>query len=133
MSTEEILSYKTIAVVGCSTNPEKPAHYVPKYLKEQGYGIIPINPFADEILGEKVCKSLGEVSDEIDVVLVFRPQEETPEIVRHAIDAGAKAVWLQEGIKNDEAAGLAEDAGLDFVMDRCMLKVHEGGQNEGNR
>ena len=124
MSEAKILSYNSIAVVGCSTNPEKPAHYVPKYLKEQGYHIIPVNPFADEILGEKVYKSLGEVSSEIDVVLVFRPQEETPEIVRHAIDVGAKAVWLQEGIKNDEAAGLAEDAGLEFVMDRCMLKVH---------
>lgn len=126
MNEEGILNYKTIAVVGCSTNPEKPANYVPKYLKEQGYRIIPINPFADEILGEKVYKSLEEVPDEIDVVLVFRPQEETPEIVRHAIDASAKAVWLQEGIKSDEAAGIAKDAGLLFVMDRCMLKVHSG-------
>lgn len=126
MSEEEILNYKTIAVVGCSTNPEKPAHYVPAYLKEQGYRIIPINPFADEILGEKVYKSLGEVPDEIDTVLVFRPGEEAAEIVKHAIDVGAKAVWMQEGIKNDDAAGLAKDAGLLVVMDRCMLKAHKG-------
>ena len=126
MSEAELLNYKTIAVVGCSTNPEKPSHYVPKYLKEQGYRIIPVNPFADEILGEKVFKSLDEVPGEIVVVLVFRPQEETPGIVKHATDAGAKAVWLQEGITNDEAAGLAKDAGIGFVMDRCMLKVHKG-------
>lgn len=126
MSEEEILNYKTIAVVGCSTNPEKPAQYVPAYLKEQGYRIIPINPFADEILGEKVYKSLGEVPDEIDTVLVFRPGEEAAEIVKHAIDVGAKAVWMQEGIKNDDAAGLAKDAGLLVVMDRCMLKAHKG-------
>ena len=126
MNEEESLDYKTIAVVGCSTNPEKPANYVPKYLHEQGYMIIPVTPFADEILGEKVYKSLAEVPDEIDVVLVFRPGEETPEVVKHAIDVGAKAVWLQEGIKSDEAAELAKDAGLQFVMDMCMLKVHQG-------
>lgn len=125
MELKILEKYKTVAVVGCSTNPEKPSHYVPKYLKEQGYRIIPINPFADEILDEKVFKSVEEVPEEIDVVLVFRPGEETPEIVEEAIDAGAKAVWLQEGIKNDEAAGIAKDAGLDFVMDKCMLKVHE--------
>lgn len=126
MTEEEILNFKTIAVVGCSTNPEKPAQYVPKYLQDQGYRIIPINPFADEILGEKVYKSLHEVPEEIGTVLVFRPSEETPEIVKHAIDVGAKAVWLQEGIKSDEAAELAQNAGLDIVMDRCMLKVHRG-------
>lgn len=126
MGEKEILNYKTLAVVGCSTNPEKPAQYVPKYLKDNGYKVIPINPFADEILGEKVYKSLGEVPDAIDTVLIFRPGEETPEIVKHAIDVGAKAVWLQEGIKSDEAAELAKGAGLEFVMDKCMLKVHRG-------
>jgi predicted CoA-binding protein len=126
MSEKEILNYKTIAVVGCSTNPEKPANYVPKYLQESGYRIIPVNPFAEEILGEKVYKSLEEVPDEIDTVLVFRPGEETPEVVKKAIGVGAKAIWLQEGIKSDEAAALAEGAGLLFVMDRCMLKVHKG-------
>jgi predicted CoA-binding protein len=126
---KEILdNYKTIAVIGCSTNPEKPAQYVPKYLTDQGYKIIPVNPFADEILGEKVYKSLDDVDGEIDVVLVFRPSDETPEIVKKEIEVGAKAVWMQEGIKNDEAAGLAKDAGLLVVMDRCMLKVHKGEQ-----
>ncbi len=126
MSEEEILNYKTIAVVGCSTNPEKAANYVPKYLQEQGYRIIPVNPFAEEILGEPVYKSLEEVPDEIDTVLVFRPGEETPGVVKKAIEVGAKAVWLQEGIKSDEAESLAGDGGLQFVMDRCMLKVHKG-------
>jgi predicted CoA-binding protein len=126
MAEEEILNYKTVAVVGCSTNPEKPAQYVPKYLMEHGYKIIPINPFADEILGEKVYKSLTEVPDEIDTVLVFRPSEEATEIVKHAIEKGAKAVWMQEGIKNEEAAELARNANLLVVMDRCMLKVHKG-------
>lgn len=126
MSEEEILNYKTIAVVGCSTNPEKPANYVPKYLQDQGYRIIPVNPFADEILGKKVYKSLAEVPDEIDTVLVFRPSDETPEVVKKAVEVGAKAVWLQEGIKSDEAADIAKSAGLLFVMDRCMLKVHQG-------
>jgi predicted CoA-binding protein len=127
MVEKEILEkYKTIAVVGCSTNPEKPANYVPGYLKEQGYRIIPVNPFADEILGERVYKSLEEVPDEIDTVLVFRPGKEAPDVVKKAVEVGARAVWLQEGIKSDEAAALAEDAGILFVMDRCMLKVHKG-------
>jgi predicted CoA-binding protein len=126
MSEKEILNYKTIAVVGCSTNPKKPANYVPGYLQEQGYRIIPVNPFAEEILEEKVYKSLEEVPDEIETVLVFRPGEETPGVVKKAIEVGAKAVWLQEDIKSDEAAALAKDAGLLFVMDRCMLKVHKG-------
>lgn len=127
MTEEEILNFKTIAVVGCSTNTEKPAQYVPRYLQDQGYRIIPINPFAKEILGEKVYESLSDVPDEIDTVLVFRPSEEATEIVKHTTDVGAKAVWMQEGIKNDEAASLAKDAGLLVVMDRCMLKVHKRG------
>lgn len=126
MSEKEILKYKTIAVVGCSTNPEKPPHYIPKYLKEQGYKIMPINPSADEILGEKAYPSLAEVPDEIDVVLIYRPGEETPEIVKHAIEKGAKAVWMPEGIKNEEAAKLAKDAGLLVVMDKCIKCTHEG-------
>jgi hypothetical protein len=126
MKEKEILEkYKTIAVVGCSTNPEKPAHYVPKYLKDHGYKIIPVNPFAEEILGEKVYPSLTEVPGKVDVVEVFRPSQETPGVVEQAIKKGAKAVWLQEGIVNDEAAELARGAGIEFVMDRCMMKEHE--------
>jgi hypothetical protein len=126
MKEKEILEkYKTIAVVGCSTNPEKPAHYVPKYLKDHGYKIIPVNPFAEEILGEKVYPSLTEVPGKVDVVEVFRPSQETPGVVEQAIKKGAKAVWLQEGIVSDEAAELARGAGIEFVMDRCMMKEHE--------
>jgi hypothetical protein len=125
MKEKEILEkYKTIAVIGCSTNPEKPAHYVPKYLKEHGYKIIPVNPFADEILGEKAYPSLLDVPEEVEVVEVFRPADETPGIVRQAIEKGAKAVWLQEGIVNEEASNLARDAGIEFVMDRCMMVEH---------
>ncbi|MEE9474355.1 MAG: bifunctional ornithine acetyltransferase/N-acetylglutamate synthase [Candidatus Hydrothermarchaeaceae archaeon] len=125
MIEHEILKYKTIAVVGCSTNPEKPPHHVPKYLKEQGYKIIPIHLSADEILGEKAYPSLIEVPGEIDVVLIFRPGEEATEIVKHAIEKGAKAVWMQEGIKNEEAAGLAKNAGLLVVMDKCIRCAHK--------
>jgi hypothetical protein len=122
---EEILKYKTIAVVGCSTDPKKPAHYIPKYLMEQGYKIIPVNPFAKEILGEKVHPSLLDIPDEVDVVLAFRPSTEAPTIVAHAIKKGARAVWLQEGIVSHRAEKMAKEAGIGFVMDKCMMKEHK--------
>lgn len=123
---KEILErYKSIAVVGCSTNPEKPAHYVPKYLQEKGYKIIPVNPFANDILGEKAYPSLIEVKDRFEIVEIFRPSEETPEIARQAVKKGAKVIWMQEGIKSEEAAKLAKKAGLEVIMDKCMLKEHK--------
>jgi hypothetical protein len=126
MAMKEILErYKSIAVVGCSTNPEKPAHYVPKYLQEKGYKIIPVNPFANEILGEKAYPSLLEVKDGFEIVQIFRPSEETPEIARQAVKKGAKVIWMQEGIKSEEAAKLARKAGLEVIMDKCMLKEHK--------
>lgn len=120
-----LLDADSIAVVGCSTTEGKAAHDVPKYLQEQGYQIIPINPFADEILGEQAYDSLAAVEETIDLVDVFRPSEETPAIVenvvsRHEAHGDAGAVWLQLGIKNDEAAAIAEEGGLDFVQDRCL-------------
>ena len=126
----DLLDADAIAVVGCSTTEGKAAHDVPKYLQAHGYRIVPINPFADEILGERAYDSLADVEEEIDLVDVFRPSEETPGIVedviaRHEDRGDAGAVWLQLGIENDDAAAMAAEAGLEFVQDRC-LKVEHG-------
>ena len=121
----EILSkYHVIAVVGCSRNEGKPSHDVPEYMQSAGYKIIPVNPSADTILGEKAYKSLLDITFPVDVVDVFRPSPETPEIARQAVQIKAKALWLQEGIFNDEAKKIAEDNGLLFIMNRCMMKEH---------
>ncbi len=121
----EILSnYKAIAVVGCSRNEGKPSHDVPEYLQSAGYKIIPVNPNADVILGEKSYKTLLDIKAPVDVVDVFRPSPEAPEIARQAVEIHAKALWLQEGIFNDEAKRIAEGNGLAFIMNRCMMKEH---------
>ncbi|MDI6655416.1 MAG: CoA-binding protein [Candidatus Hydrothermarchaeota archaeon] len=121
---EEILKMKKIAVIGLSKDQSTPSHYVPKYMKEKGYKIIPVNPTAEEILCERCCKSLSEVQESIDVVNIFRPSNEVLQIVKEAIAKKAKAVWMQEGIKNEEAAREARKHGLLVVMDRCMMKEH---------
>ena len=113
-------STQTIAVVGISANENKSAFAIPAGLQSAGFRIIPVNPRGGEILGEKVYASLADVPEPIDVVDVFRPSEEAPDIVRQAIAAGAKAVWLQKGLTSQEARGLAEDAGLDYVENLCM-------------
>ena len=115
---------KTIAVVGASSDPEKAAHSIPKYLQKQGFKIIPVSPKGGELLGEKVATSLAEIMEPVDVVDVFRPAEETPDIARQAADLGAKVLWLQAGITSDEAAEIAGAAGLQVVMDRCMGETH---------
>ena len=120
----EIFQLKRIAVVGMSRNPEKPAHYVPMYLKKRGYEIIPINPVAKEISGMKVYKSISEVPGEIDIVDVFRPSEETPDIVREAVKKKPKVIWLQEGIYHPEAVEIARDAGITIVWNRCMKREY---------
>jgi hypothetical protein len=121
----EILSkYHVIAVVGCSRNEGKPSHDVPEYMQSAGYKIIPVNPSADIILGEKAYKSLLDIKLPVDVVDVFRPSPETVEIAKQAVQIKAKALWLQEGIFNDEAKKIAEDNGLLFIMNRCMMKEH---------
>ncbi|MFB6221430.1 MAG: CoA-binding protein [Halolamina sp.] len=129
-SLRDLLDADTIAVVGCSTTEGKAAHDIPAYMQEHGYRIIPVNPFADETLGERAYDSLAAVEEDIDLVDVFRPSEETLDIVdevieRHETAGDAGAVWLQLGIANAEAAERAEAAGLDFVQDRC-LKVEHG-------
>ncbi len=115
---------KTIAVVGASEDPEKPGHSIPRYLQSQGYRIIPVNPKGGEILGEKVYGSLRDVPEPVDVVDVFRPADETPEIARDAAAIGADVLWLQTGIESDEAYGIATAAGLQVVMDTCMGATH---------
>jgi uncharacterized protein len=114
----------TIAVVGASGDPAKPAHRIPRYLKGQGYRVVPVNPRGGELLGEPVARSLAEVDGPVDVVEVFRPAAEAPRIAREAVGAGAKVLWLQLGIESEEAERLASAAGLTVVMDRCMGEAH---------
>jgi predicted CoA-binding protein len=115
---------KTIAVVGASAHPSKPAHQIPRYLQGQGYRILPVNPHGGELFGEPVARSLAEIDGPVDVVDVFRPAEEAPELARQAIAIGAKVLWLQLGIMSEEARRLAEAAGLTVVMNRCMGATH---------
>ena len=133
----ELLSVDTIAVVGCSTTPGKAAHDVPRYLQSQGYRILPVNPFADEILGEPTVDSLSAVSEEVDLVEVFRPSDEVPGIVAELLErretrGDAGILWLQLGIRHDDAARRAEEAGVRVVQDHC-LKVEHRRLGSGNR
>ena len=121
---EILLSVKTIASVGLSSSDEKESYWIVSYLKEQGYRIIPVNPKATEILGEQVYASLSDIPDRVDVVQVFRKSEDVPPVVDEAIKIGAKVVWMQEGIVNEEAAQKAREAGLQVVMDACMRATH---------
>lgn len=115
---------RTIAIVGLSSNPERSSYGVAAYLQRQGYRIIPVNPNETEVLGEKSYASLEELPEPPDVVDIFRKPEHTPEIVRSAIRAGAKAIWLQLGIANEESRALAEAAGIPYVEDACMAVAH---------
>jgi uncharacterized protein len=115
---------KTIAVVGASADESKPAHEIPRYLQSQGYRIVPVNPRGGVILGEPVASSLDDVEGPVDVVDVFRPADEAPTIAEHAIEIGARVLWLQLGIASAEAKRLAEAAGLTVVMNRCMGATH---------
>ena len=113
----------TIAVVGASRDPYKAGGSVPEGLQRRGFRIIPINPFADELFGERVYRTLADVPEEIDLVDVFRPAADAPDIARQAVAVGAKALWLQEDIRSDEARRIAETAGLDYVEDECTAVV----------
>ena len=132
MDPVEVLKrYRTVAVVGASRDPSKWAHIVPKYLKEHGYRIIPINPTASEILGEKAYKSLMEVPDEVEVVEVFRPSEEVPKIVEEVIQrkrarGDVKVLWLQLGITADEESKKKlKETGIALVENACMMETHQ--------
>ena len=122
---DQIFKMKTVAVVGMSPKPERPSHYVGMYLKEQGYDIIPVNPGHKEIAGVTSYPSLLDIPVKVDVVDVFRRPEHAVPISEAAVEIGAKALWLQDGVINDEAARLAEDASLLVVMNDCMLRRHK--------
>ncbi|WP_375481610.1 CoA-binding protein [uncultured Jatrophihabitans sp.] len=119
---EQILRrYDTITVVGASDDPAKPAHYVPEHMIEHGWRIVPVNPRGGEILGLPAYPTLAEVPEQVGLVDVFRPSEHTPDVARQAVAAGATALWLQLHITSDEARTIAEDAGLLYVENRCLI------------
>jgi predicted CoA-binding protein len=115
---------KTIATVGLTDDPSKPSHTVPAYLQANGYRVIPVNPTLESALGEKAYASLADVPEPIDVVQIFRRSDAVGPIVDEAIAVGAKSVWMQIGIANEEAAAKARAAGLDVVMNQCMRVQH---------
>jgi len=121
----QILSLKNVAVVGMSKHPEKAAHFVPKYLTEQGYNIMPINPTAEKILDRKCYSSVTEIDQPIDIVDLFRPSDQVLPFVEEAIKMKPKIIWLQEGIHNSEAEELARNQGIKVVFNRCMLAEHK--------
>ena len=120
-------SARTIAVVGLSDNPRRPSYGVARYLQRAGYRIIPVNPNVAEVLGERAYATLSQMPGPVDVVEVFRRSEFVGPIVDEAIAIGAAAVWLQDGVVDEAAAGRARAAGLDVVMDDCMMRRHEAG------
>jgi predicted CoA-binding protein len=115
---------KTIAVVGLSPKPNRPSHQVARYLMEAGYTVIPVNPGQDTILGQTCYPNLRDIPTPVDMVDIFRRQEEVVPIVEDAIGIGARFIWMQQGIVNEEAAGKAEAAGLIVIMDRCTKIDH---------
>ncbi|HEX7262976.1 MAG TPA: CoA-binding protein [Candidatus Dormibacteraeota bacterium] len=123
-SSHEILEgAMVIAVVGASRDPMKAGGSVPEGLQRRGFRIIPINPYADTLFGERVYRSLADVPEKIDLVDVFRPASDAPDIARQAVAVGAKALWLQLDIRSEEARRIAEAAGLDYVEDECTAVV----------
>ena len=119
-----IFAMRSIAVVGMSPRPQRPSHYVALYLKENGYNIIPVNPGHSEIAGMKSYSNLLEIPSKVDIVDVFRRSEHVVPIVKQAIRINAKAIWLQDGVINEEAAQFATSKNLLFVMNDCMLRRH---------
>ena len=122
---KQIFSLKNVAVIGMSKHQEKAAHYVPKYLSQNGYNIIPVNPTADEILDKKCYPSVEDIPEPIDIVDVFRPSDQVLPVVQQAIKKKPKVIWLQEGIHNAEAEDLARKEGIQVVFNRCMLAEHQ--------
>ena len=115
-----LTSYDTITVVGASAHPAKPAHGVPALMQRHGWRIIPVNLRGGQILGEQAYRKLAEVPEQVGLVDVFRPAEQTPDIARQAVAAGATALWLQLGIASEETRAIASGAGLLYVENRCM-------------
>jgi len=121
----EILSLNKVVVVGMSKHSSKAAHYVPKYLSENGYDVTPVNPTTDEILGKKCYSSISEIDDDIDIIDVFRPSDQVLPVIQEAIKKKPKVIWLQEGIHNSEAEDMAKKAGIKVIFNRCMLAEHQ--------
>ncbi len=122
----EFYKMKNIAVVGMSKTDGKPANYVPKYLIEQGYNVIPVNPTASEIMGRKSYNVVSSVQEPIDIIDVFRPSDDVLPVVQDAIKKqGIKLIWMQLGIYNEEAEKLAKEKGIKVVYNRCMLEQHQ--------
>ena len=125
MTIPEILErYRTIAVVGLSSQRFRPSHSVTAYMQSQGYRIIPVNPHETEVLGERAYARLQDVPGPVEIVDVFRRSEHVAGVVEEAIEVGAKVLWLQEGVVDEEAAARARGAGMEVVMDLCILKEH---------
>ncbi|GHF74023.1 hypothetical protein FHX82_002077 [Amycolatopsis bartoniae] len=128
LAERALAAANTIAVVGLSRNPAKAAHSVPANLQAAGFRVIPVHPSADVLLGERVYRSLADIPEPVDLVDVFRPATEAPEIARQAVAIGAKTLWLQQGIVSPEARRIAEEAGLTYVEDRCTAVVRALGR-----
>jgi len=122
---KDIFTLKKIAVIGMSRHPVKAAHFVPKYLSEQGFDITPINPTADKILGKKCYPDISSVKHHIDIVDIFRPSEQVLSVIQEVIKKKPNVIWLQEGIHNAEAEQLAMKEGIIVVFNRCMLAEHQ--------
>ena len=114
---------RTIAVVGASRDPGKTAHAVPHQILRHGWHVIPVNPYADEIWGQRCYRTLADIPEPVDLVNVFRPSADTPEVARQAVAIGAKALWLQQDIVSAESRAIAEAGGLDYVEDNCIAVV----------
>ncbi|MFQ6093601.1 MAG: CoA-binding protein [bacterium] len=143
MTTDELIReiferHRTVAVYGMSTNVCKPAHSVPAYLLSKGYNIIPINPYADVIGGRKCHPNLRDIQERIDILEIFRPSDQVLDVVKEALQrkkerGDVAVIWLQEGIQNDEAKKLAQEANLTFVQNRCMRREHRRLFPEGGK
>jgi uncharacterized protein len=125
---EMLERYRTIAVVGMSVHPGKSAHGIPEQLIGRGFHVIPVNPYHDEVQGLRCYPTLADVPEPVELVNVFRPGPQTPPFVQQAVDIGAKAVWLQQGITSAESRAIAERAGLDYVEDSCIGVVASIGR-----
>ena len=121
----KILSYKNVAVIGMSKNSSKAAHYVPRYLSENGFNVIPVNPTTNEILNKKCYPHVNQIESDVDIIDVFRPSDQVLPIIEEAIKKKPKVIWLQEGIHNSDAEELARKAGITVVFNRCMLAEHQ--------
>ena len=121
----DVLSLKTVAVIGMSKHSSKAAHYVPKYLIDNGYDVIPVNPTADKILNSRCYDSVAEIDGPVDIIDVFRPSDQISSIIRDCIEKKPKVIWLQEGIHDFESEELARKSGIIVIFNRCMLAEHQ--------